>query len=215
MLSDQGRLEEAEPLLRRALQVWRGTADEHGVAFATALLGRLHARSGRNDEAVSAARGRARALRVAARREYDAALAKTLLAEAALFDGRAEEAHERALALLDEVSRDALLEPLLHHVVGVALAQMGDTESARAALTTALDAAHASELPLETALALDALELLDASPVRRAASWTPCSHGSTSCACPGRRSRGRTGQPRGSAEASACAGRPGPPGRRS
>ena len=33
LLSDQGRLEEAEPLLRRALQVWRGTADEHGVAL--------------------------------------------------------------------------------------------------------------------------------------------------------------------------------------
>ena len=50
--SDQGRLDEAEPLLRRALQVWRGTADEHGVAFATALLGRVHARAGRDEQAV-------------------------------------------------------------------------------------------------------------------------------------------------------------------
>ncbi len=167
VLSDQGRLEEAEPLLRRALQVWRGTADEHGVAYATALLGRLHARSGRNDDAVSLL-GDALARSESLRAEYDAAVAGALLAEAALFDGRAEEAYERALALLDEVSSDALLDSLLHHVVGVALAQIGDTESARAALTTALDAAHASELPLETALALDALELLDASPVRRA-----------------------------------------------
>jgi len=41
VLSDQGRLEEAEPLLRRALQIWRGTAAEHHVAFASALVGRL------------------------------------------------------------------------------------------------------------------------------------------------------------------------------
>jgi tetratricopeptide (TPR) repeat protein len=52
LLADQGRLEEAEPLLRRALQIWRGTADEHGVAFVTALLGRLYARSGRVAEAI-------------------------------------------------------------------------------------------------------------------------------------------------------------------
>ncbi|HKH16336.1 MAG TPA: adenylate/guanylate cyclase domain-containing protein [Solirubrobacteraceae bacterium] len=167
VLSDQGRLEEAEPLLRRALQVWRGTADEHGAAFATALLGRLHARSGRNDEAVAMledALARARRLGV----ENDAALAGALLAEAAVFDGRAEEAHERVLALLDAVSDDALLDPLLHHVAGVALAQIGDGEGAHAALAKALQAARASELPLETALALAALELLDPSPERRA-----------------------------------------------
>jgi class 3 adenylate cyclase/tetratricopeptide (TPR) repeat protein len=167
VLSDQGRLEEAEPLLRRALQVWRGTADEHGVAFATALLGRLYARSGRNDEAVELledALARSEALRV----ENDAALAGTLLAEAALFDGRAEEARDRALALLEEAPGDALLGPLLHHVAGVALAQMGETASARAELAAALEAARASELPLETALALHALELLDPSPARRA-----------------------------------------------
>jgi hypothetical protein len=100
--------------------------------------------------------------------ENDAALARALLAEAALFDGRAEEAYERALAVLDEVSDDAVLDPLLHHVVGVALAQIGETAGARAALTRALEAARASELPLETALALHALELLDPSPARRA-----------------------------------------------
>ena len=159
LLSDQGRLEEAEPLLRRALQVWRGTADEHGVAFATALLGRLHARAARVEEAVELledALARFEALRV----EADAALVRALLAEAVLFAGRAEEAHERAVTLLDELPDDVLLEPLLHHVAGVALAQLGDRGAAGDALTAALEVAVAGELPFETAMALDALERL-------------------------------------------------------
>ena len=161
VLSDQGRLEEAEPLLRRALQIWRGTADEHGVAFATALLGRLHARAARTEEAIALlddALGRFEALRV----EIDAALVKALLAEAALFAGRAEEAHERARALFDELPDAALLEPLLHLVTGVALAQMNQPAAARDALAAALEAARAGELAFETALALDALERLGA-----------------------------------------------------
>jgi class 3 adenylate cyclase/tetratricopeptide (TPR) repeat protein len=159
VLSDQGRLDEAEPLLRRALQVWSGTSDEHGVAFATALLGRLHARAGRwveAEEHLEDARGRFRALRV----EADAALAAALLGEAALFAGRAEEAHERALALLPELPADAQLEPLVHRVTGVALAQMGDVAAAADSLTASLEAARECELPFETVLALDALEAL-------------------------------------------------------
>jgi class 3 adenylate cyclase/tetratricopeptide (TPR) repeat protein len=166
LLSDQGRLEQAEPLLRRALQVFRGTATEYSVAFVTALLGRLHARSGRTDEAVELledALARFESLGV----EIDAGLVKVLLAEAALFDGRAEEAHERALGLFGELPDDPTLEPLLHQVVGVALAQIG-APGALESLTAALEAARASQLPLETALALDALESLDPSPARRA-----------------------------------------------
>jgi class 3 adenylate cyclase/tetratricopeptide (TPR) repeat protein len=167
VLSDQGRLEAAEPLLRRALQVWRGTADEHGVAIATTLLGRLQARAGRPEEAAELlenALTRFDALRA----EIDAAWVRTLLAEVALFAGRPGEAHNRAAALFGEVPEDALLEPLLHHVTGAALAQRGDSAAAGEALSSALTAAREAKLPLETALALDALEQLGpTSPQRR------------------------------------------------
>jgi class 3 adenylate cyclase/tetratricopeptide (TPR) repeat protein len=167
VLSDQGRLDEAEPLLRRALQVWRGTADEHGVATAGTLLGRLHARAGRPGEAAALlddALARFDGLRV----EIDAAWVKALLAEAALFAGRPAEAHDRAAALFAEVPEDALLEPLLHYVTGIALAQNGDRAAARDALVAALEAARGPQLPLETALALDALERVEPRPARRA-----------------------------------------------
>jgi tetratricopeptide (TPR) repeat protein len=164
--SDQGRLEEAEPLLRRALQVWRGTADEHGVAFATALLGRLHARAGHDEHAIELledALARFRTLGVG----LDAALVEALLAEAALFDGRAEEAHERALKLFAELPRDALLGPLLHHVAGVALAQLGDAAAAMQALEASVEAARTAELPFEMLMALDALDKLSPSDALR------------------------------------------------
>jgi tetratricopeptide (TPR) repeat protein len=168
LLSDQGRLDEAELLLRRALQVWRGTADDHGVAFATALLGRLHARAGRPNEARAAltdALERFRAMRV----EIDAALAEALIAEAAVFSGRPEEARRRALALRPDLPADARLEPLLDHVAGVASAQLGDRAAAAELLTASLDAARRYELVFETLMALDALVALeggDGSPSR-------------------------------------------------
>jgi class 3 adenylate cyclase/tetratricopeptide (TPR) repeat protein len=166
VLSDQGRLEEAEPLIRRALRLWGGTSDDHGVAFATALLGRLQARAGRSAEAtdlLADALARFRALRA----EADAALAAGLLGEAALFAGRPEEAHERALALLPELPADAQLEPLVHYVAGVALAQRGDPAGATRSLAASLGAARECELPFETLLALDALEQLGSATERR------------------------------------------------
>jgi len=157
--SDQGRTGEAEPLLRRALQVWRGTADEHGVAFATALLGRLLVRDSRPEQGIELlhdALGRFRALRV----EIDGALVESLLAEAALWVGRPEEAHAGALTVFAHVDDDARLEPMLRHIAGVALAQLGDVPGAREELEAAVAAARRCELPFELALGLDALEAL-------------------------------------------------------
>ncbi len=68
VLADQGRLEEAEERLRRARRVWHGTEDEHGVAFTSALLGRLAARARPPRRRGRAADRRARAASTSCRR---------------------------------------------------------------------------------------------------------------------------------------------------
>ena len=88
----------------------------------------MNARAGDTEQAVSLlddALARFEALRV----EIDAALVKALLAEAALFDGRPDDALERVGALFDAVPEEALMEPLLQLLTGVAQAQLGTPES--------------------------------------------------------------------------------------
>jgi tetratricopeptide (TPR) repeat protein len=50
LLSDQGRLDEAEPFFREARRVWRAAHYPIGVAASTAGLGRALCRAGRFDE---------------------------------------------------------------------------------------------------------------------------------------------------------------------
>jgi class 3 adenylate cyclase/tetratricopeptide (TPR) repeat protein len=52
VLSDQGRIPEAEALLRDALRVWSAAGYQIGVALATSNLGRAAARAGRHGEAL-------------------------------------------------------------------------------------------------------------------------------------------------------------------
>ena len=158
LLSDQGHWEEAEMLLGRARQVWRGTGYEWGVAYATAQLGRLAARSGHAGQALTRlldALARFRELGV----EGDVQFAEALLAEAAAFAGDGETARATADRLLAD-GDVGLLEPLLHRVKAISLAQRGDVEGATVELQAALDAARAQEQDYETLVALDALAAL-------------------------------------------------------
>src|SRR5207249_11889977 len=52
ILCDQGRLEEAESLFRKASRVWRAAGDRSGAAYVESQLGRIAARTGRFDEAL-------------------------------------------------------------------------------------------------------------------------------------------------------------------
>jgi hypothetical protein len=140
--------------------VWRGTADEHGVAFVSTLLGRLYVRAGRTENGVELLRdalARFRALHV----EVDAAFVEALVAEAALWAGRPREALAGVTDLRARLPDDARLDPLLHHIAGVA--RIGELAAAREELEAAVACARSFELPFELTLALDALEELSGS----------------------------------------------------
>ena len=151
---DQGRVDEAREYLRRALDVWRGTGYQHGVAFATALAGRVEARTGHLDEALAHLESASRGFR-RLHLGRDAAWVEALVAEAFVLGGRPNDARSRTQQLLDGAGRQP--GALLLRVHGTALAQLEQTETARATLSAALQHARARGEEFERVLALDAL----------------------------------------------------------
>jgi tetratricopeptide (TPR) repeat protein len=163
-LSDQGRYDEAEPRLRRALQVWDGSGDEQGSGYARLLLGRMAVRVGRAD----VGRGQIeRALRdlAALRCEFEADFARVLLAEAVLAGGSPGEALEMVADLVGAVDES----PLLLRIRGLALAELGQDERAAEALREALDCARRCGSDFDAAAALDGLSVLADDPEAAAA----------------------------------------------
>jgi len=162
ILSDQGRLEEADPLLRDAMRVWRAAGDRAGVAFAESLLGRLASRAGRADEAMERL-SRAREVFVDVGSLTDAMDADGRVAECLVFCGLADAALERATtALVNAEAQEGLSGqiPLLQRVRGWASLQLGRMDEARSALDASLAVGRAREAPYEVALTLRALAQL-------------------------------------------------------
>lgn len=167
--SDQGRLAEAEERLRSALDTWRATDDDYGVALALSLLGRLAGRDGRvveGERLLADALARFRALRLSQeiQRVRVLALENLVLGELA----------ERALAIADELVAELAgggrFAAALQRLRGLALAQIGKLEAARAALDASLELARELGEPFELALSLDALVALGARTGRPCAS---------------------------------------------
>ncbi|MDX6659870.1 MAG: hypothetical protein QOJ55_692, partial [Solirubrobacteraceae bacterium] len=158
ILSDQGRLTEAEPLLRDALRVWRASAAPSFIAFGHSALGRLATRAGRYDEAVG--------LLTSAREQYvaDGETVEVLdtdarLAECQLLSGESA----AALATADDAVRraEALpglapMVPMLRRIRGLALAALGEPDAARTALDRSLESARARHADHEVAFTLHA-----------------------------------------------------------
>ncbi|MDX6707280.1 MAG: hypothetical protein QOI48_3126 [Solirubrobacteraceae bacterium] len=156
VLSDQGRLDEAEQRLRQALEIWRATGDDHGVAFATALLGRLAGRAGRGEQGaqlLADAHVRFRSLRLG----HDVLQVKAFQLENLVFRGRADEAIVASETLIEDLAGGGRLAALLERVHGLALAQAGRLEDASAALDRSLRAARELGESYEIALSLDAV----------------------------------------------------------
>jgi class 3 adenylate cyclase/tetratricopeptide (TPR) repeat protein len=162
VLSDQGRLIEAEPLLRDALRVWRAAQAPSFVAFGKSQLGRLAARSGRFDEALELLRSArddyVRDGEHAEILETDARIAECLVLQGAFADARAAADD----ALVRASSHSAVLSqiPLLQRVRGLALANLGDVEAAVGALEASLSGAHERRARHEEAWTLHALVTL-------------------------------------------------------
>ena len=158
ILADQGHLEEAARHLRRAHRVWTATEDRQGQAFASMLLGRVAAREGRTDEGLAlleAAVADMERFRV----DFYTDLARSLIAEAHALGGDPE----RALALADaHLAAGSAYVSLLRRARGVALARLGERDGAVGELRLAEAAAREGGEDYDVALALHALDALDA-----------------------------------------------------
>ncbi len=153
ILSDQGRLEEAESHLRRAHRIWSATGHEEGLAFAKMLLGRLAVRAGRAQEGTALLQATAADMRRAGVGYY-ADLANALGAEGEAVGG----APERGLQLAEELlAAGSTYVALLRRACGTALLRLGELDAARRELELAVVTARERGEDYEVALALDVL----------------------------------------------------------
>ena len=153
VLSDQGLWEEAEDRLRTVLRVARGAREELLVAYATAYVGRVVGRAGRPREA-EALLSEARAFFVSQGADREVEQVGSWLAEAALFDGRWQEALDSAGSLMAAEGASAAL---LQRVRGVGLAALGDESGARTAMQESLRLADDEGSAFERACTMTAL----------------------------------------------------------
>jgi class 3 adenylate cyclase/tetratricopeptide (TPR) repeat protein len=156
ILSDQGRLDEAEAYLQSARRVWSATGERWAVAFADALLGRLTVRRGdyrRGVDVLESALSDFRRLRM----DGYAELTQALIAEAQAFGGDAFEALEVASRALEVSDR---LRPLLTRVAGIALARIGERETSMRELKHSLRTARDRAAEYDIAATIDAIDAL-------------------------------------------------------
>jgi tetratricopeptide (TPR) repeat protein len=161
ILSDQGRLAEAEQLTRQVLRVWRAAGDRSGVAFALSQLGRIAARDRRCDEAL-ALYGEARAGFADVGDQIGVIETDARIAECLVFRGDAE----AALRTIEESEArhsragSTVQGALLHRVRGYALAQLGRLDDARHAFDQSVSVGRTHNAEYEVALTLRALSQL-------------------------------------------------------
>jgi class 3 adenylate cyclase/tetratricopeptide (TPR) repeat protein len=156
ILSDQGYLEEALRHLQRARRVWTSTGDRQGAAFAGALLGRLQVRAGQVSDGLDLLIQAAEDMRGFGLEQYGD-FADAMVAEGEALGRDPDQALTIARNLL---ARGNTRVALLRRVCGVALARLGDGDSARHELELAVAAARARHEEHELAMAIDALTVV-------------------------------------------------------
>jgi CRP-like cAMP-binding protein len=158
ILSDQGRLAEAEALLQEALAQLAETDYELGSAIVTANLGTVAARSGRYAEAMVSLRdAEERLQRLGAADRLDDVQAR--MAECLVLAGFPRQAEERAREALARVRRRADRQPLraaLERTLGWCALLGDDPTTARARFDLSQRTARTARADYELALTLRA-----------------------------------------------------------
>jgi tetratricopeptide (TPR) repeat protein len=162
VLSDQGRLEEAEAPARDALRVFRAAQYSEQVSAGSRILGRNQSRAGLHEEAETLL---TEAIRVAEESGLQllALAATAMLAEDLVGRGEPTAALERLAPLEEQASSiggAGVYEPLLRRIEGLALLALGDLEAAEAALEKSLSSSRDAGSEFEVLLALEAKRLL-------------------------------------------------------
>lgn len=132
VLSDQGRLEEAEPLFRDMVRVCRGAGFPIGEALGTSNLGRVAARAGRFEEAHGLYEDAERQFTEIGSKRY-ATETRARIAEVLVFEGRHGEARRMAGACRDEARETPFggLEAVIERQLALALCQARLPDEAR------------------------------------------------------------------------------------
>ncbi len=160
ILVDQGRFDEAQTALERAILAWRGANAASEVAFGDYQLGRIAARLGDSREAPARLEA-ARVHFVAVGEQTEVVVVDALLAESRWLAGEFAEALALADATLARVAPQkgvASVVPLLHHASVVRRClRLARREEAAYALRASLDAARKRDAMHEVAYTLNAL----------------------------------------------------------
>ncbi len=162
ILSDQGRLDEAEVLLREVLRVYRASGAETDAAAVKQELGKIAARRGDFDSARELLESaRVDQMRAGEQRQIVATDAR--VAETLIYDGKGAEALALVTELLARIGDvgTSVLGPRLLRLRGWALIQTGSRGDARDPLVKALMLARERKDMYESALAIEALVVLE------------------------------------------------------
>ncbi len=159
ILSAQGRLEEAEPLLREAERASRAAGGASDIAESLMETALLEARRGNVARALAQLED-ARLLLEESGNRTATLLADARLAEALQLGGEYDRAAELAARTLEHAAGDegsSLIRPVLNRVLGQSHLLAGRLDAARDALEAAIEEANRVEHRYEEALALAAL----------------------------------------------------------
>jgi class 3 adenylate cyclase/tetratricopeptide (TPR) repeat protein len=159
ILIDRGLMDEAEPLIREVIRLWRAAGAEADVAEANRELARLLARRGSFDDA-RVLLDSARAYQVHAGKTAEVLRTDVRRIELLLLEQRSADALElvdAAQHMASVTDGGSVVEASLIRLRGCASLQVDRVEEARAQLERALDRARERLDRLEEALTLDAL----------------------------------------------------------